>query len=602
MHGYGSSFFEGLTQQEVTQVLHRLERRQIPAGATMLVEGDDPREVYVIQDGTADVFVTDRHGAEHWVSRVGPGATLGEMSVLTGQPVSATVRTSTDVDVLVISESEFFRIAAAYPRIFRNIGAILADRLARSNRRSTPDASGNVVALLHCGAPPLLGYALACSVAWHTRSATLLLVIADGSPPAELTALATTSPTPLPPSRSGSRSGAARAHLKFTTLSGALTAEALTRIVQQFHGDYEYVLIQVYGGSYPPLPVRTVYLAGPRDPVPGDRAGRPGHTIRAWASGRRLPRPDGDGVLHVPGLGPADEEALRNGTLPTATPAGGVLGWAARDLAGLKVGLALGAGSARGYAHIGVLKALSRAGIAVDYVAGTSIGAAMGAMLACGYDLQAMVRYMDEVASVVFRPTLSTTSLLSNVGVRTLVRQLAGERRMEDLSLPLAVVATDIVTGQEVLLRRGLLWPAVMASMAIPGIFRPARLGRYMLVDGGLVNPVPSNVAAEMGADKVIAVKLSRRPASPGAQAGAGPQSGRPPSVIAAIVRSIETMQSKIVTDTAAAATIVIAPDFAGSGPGLRRIIEGRRYVALGETAVETALPRIAAALPWIRD
>jgi NTE family protein len=139
--------------------------------------------------------------------------------------------------------------------------------------------------------------------------------------------------------------------------------------------------------------------------------------------------------------------------------------------------------------------------------------------------------------------------------------------------------------------------------MAIPGIYPAQRIGTYALVDGGILNPVPSNVAAELGADTVIAVKLAGRPApeSRPAEQPAGP--ARTPGVIPAILRSIEMMQSKIVTDTAAAATLVIEPDFpqGGRGWGLRHFTDGRRYVAVGEAAAEAALPRIAAALPWLQ-
>jgi NTE family protein len=145
--------------------------------------------------------------------------------------------------------------------------------------------------------------------------------------------------------------------------------------------------------------------------------------------------------------------------------------------------------------------------------------------------------------------------------------------------------------------RRGPVWRALLASMSIPGIYPPQRFGRFLLVDGGVLNPVPSNVAAAMGADVVIAVKLAWQ----------YPQSvekapGRTPSVIETILRSFEAMEHRLSADTAAAATIQIEPVFPDpAGMGLRRFRRGRRYEPYGEAAAEAALPRITAALPWLR-
>lgn len=603
MQGQGASFFDGLSAAELVQIHERLEHRRFPTGVTVLAEGDAPRELYIIQSGAADVFIADRNGREHLVGRAGPGASLGEMSVFTGQPASATVRATADLDVLVLSEAEFHRTAAAFPRIYRNLGAILSDRLARSNRRSLRDAAGRVVVLLDAGAPPLLGYALACSVAWHTRAPTLLLVLGAAEPAAELVTLAAVPAEPRPRTGRSDRPGEIRAAVMLAPAEGAFAPGALPGTLEELSNTYDHVLVQVRGETSPPSVVaRAIRIAGMRDPEGVAAGGRLGLTLRGWADRRRLPRPDGEQVLRVPELTPADEQALRTGMLPASTPAGRSLGWAARELTGLKVGLALGAGSLRGYAHVGVLDVLTRAGVPVDYIVGTSIGSAVAALWATGHNPAAAARVMDELGAAAFRPTVPTTSILSSAGLRAGVRKVAGEARIEELRMPLAIVAADIVTRQEVVFRRGLVWPAVLASMSIPGVYPPQRMGRYMLVDGGILNPVPSNVAADMGADTVIAVRLGGRPTPRGPQIEAAASSGRMPSVIQAITRSIETMQSKITADTAAAATILLeTPADTTAGWGLRNFSAGRRYIAEGVAVAEAALPRIEAALPWVR-
>src|SRR5262245_40779980 len=109
-------FFDGLSDGELATILGALERRSFKPGATLLVEGDRPREMYVVQSGVAHVYVADREGHEHLVNRVGPGNTLGEMPLLTGEPASATVRAAGELDVLVMNEQEFRRAATTAPR------------------------------------------------------------------------------------------------------------------------------------------------------------------------------------------------------------------------------------------------------------------------------------------------------------------------------------------------------------------------------------------------------------------------------------------------------------------------------------------------------
>ncbi len=601
------SFFDGLTPEECAQIRDLLEQRRFAAGVTMLAEGDSPHEMYIIQSGSADVFTFDQHGNEYRIARVGPGATLGEMSLFTGQPASSSVRAVTDLDVLVLSEHNFRRAASAFPRIYHNLGAILSARLARSNRRSIRPGAERITALRNFGAPPLLSYALACSIAWHTRASTLLLMIGDAIPD-ELAALVSATVEPDVSGASGDRSGAPRVfdaeprvHLRFATGEGAFAPRALARTVEDLAEQYDRVLIQLPGERpAPSFAARTLCLAGPHNPLPGGGDDRQGYTIQAWVNTSVVARPSAERVLRIPALTPADERALRTGLLPTSSAAGRALGWAARDVAGLKVGLALGGGGVKGYAHIGVLRALEHVGLPVDYLAGSSIGAAVAAVYASGHRPDTISELMDKVTEKAFRVTLPTRSLLSNAGLRAGLIQIGGQTHFEDLLIPLAVVTADIVSGEEVVFRSGLLWPAVLASFAIPGMYPPQRMGARILVDGGVLNPVPGDVAADMGADVVIAVKLASRSnrTQPDEK-----QAMEMPSILETINRTREIMQSKIGVASTAAATVLIEPDFGKYvGWGLRNFREGSKYVAVGETATVAALPRIAAALPWLRS
>ncbi|GMV56492.1 MAG: hypothetical protein AMXMBFR6_22970 [Betaproteobacteria bacterium] len=176
------------------------------------------------------------------------------------------------------------------------------------------------------------------------------------------------------------------------------------------------------------------------------------------------------------------------------------------------VGLALGSGSARGLAHIGVLRAIREAGIDIKVIAGTSMGALIGAVLAAGgldsltakflgLDWKYMVSLLD--------PVFPRSGLIDGRKIADFVRTLVPDTAIEDLNIPFAAVATDLATGREVVIDHGDLTEAVRASIAVPGIFTPVRRDGHVLVDGGLVDPVPVSAARAMGADLVIAVDLN---------------------------------------------------------------------------------------------
>lgn len=178
-----------------------------------------------------------------------------------------------------------------------------------------------------------------------------------------------------------------------------------------------------------------------------------------------------------------------------------------------KVGLALGSGSARGGAHFGVIRAIKEAGIQVDYVAGTSVGALVGAAYAAG-TIDKLERFIQELEwrqMVTFLDVAFPSSgLIDGRKVTRFIDEFLGEQSFDDLSCPLSVIATDLNGGFEVVIQGGDLAKAVRASISIPGIFRPVKRDEAILVDGGLVNPVPVTAVRAMGADVVIAVDLSR--------------------------------------------------------------------------------------------
>ena len=181
----------------------------------------------------------------------------------------------------------------------------------------------------------------------------------------------------------------------------------------------------------------------------------------------------------------------------------------------LRVGVALGAGGARGLAHVGVLRSLADAGVPINGIVGTSIGALVGAMYAAG-QLENFERQMKDFewgdAVRLFDPVWPRSGLLSGTRAVDWLGELIGDWRIEDLAIPFAAVSVDLVTGNEIIIREGRVLDALRASMSIPGVMVPFRQGRKLLVDGALRNPVPHSALATLEVDVRIAVNLHHVP------------------------------------------------------------------------------------------
>ncbi len=181
-----------------------------------------------------------------------------------------------------------------------------------------------------------------------------------------------------------------------------------------------------------------------------------------------------------------------------------------------RTALVLGSGGARGLAHIGVIKALEENYVPIDIITGTSIGAFIGGLYASGVSIKEMEKIVAEVDKVfvakILVPKLFAPGLINNKRVVEFIKGMVGDIKIENLKIPFASVATDLITGEEVVFNKGSLADAIMASTAIPTIFQPVKLNNRYLLDGGLSNPLPISVALEMKAQKIIVVNVSPNP------------------------------------------------------------------------------------------
>ena len=254
-----------------------------------------------------------------------------------------------------------------------------------------------------------------------------------------------------------------------------------------------------------------------------------------------------------------------------------------------KIGLALGGGAAKGFAHIGVIKMLEANGIHADVVAGTSAGSVVGALYASGmspYQLQTQAFALDE--SKIRDVSLFSGGLVKGQKLQDYVNELLKQKPMQDFRKPFAAVATQLDSGRRTAFVRGNAGQAVRASSSIPGVFEPATIGGKRYVDGGVVSPVPVDAARELGADFVIAVDISSK-------AGGN----QPGSMLGIVNQSITIMGEKLGAQELARADIVIRPRVGQIGAA---DFEQKNVAILeGEKATQALMPQIKARLAQLQ-
>jgi NTE family protein len=255
-----------------------------------------------------------------------------------------------------------------------------------------------------------------------------------------------------------------------------------------------------------------------------------------------------------------------------------------------KIALVLGGGAARGFAHIGAIKALEAQGIVPDIIVGTSAGAVVGALYAAGnggFELQKLAIQMEE--GQISDWSLPDRGVIRGEALQNFINHAIGQRALEKLPRLFAAVATDLQSGEAMVFRTGNTGMAVRASSSVPGIFQPVKINGREYVDGGLVSPLPVRAARDMGADFVIAVDISYKP-----------QYGSTYSTIDVLLQTFAIMGQSIGRYELRDADVVIRPQMSG----IRATDFQDRHLAVleGEKAVAAVLPEIKEKLAKLRE
>jgi NTE family protein len=278
----------------------------------------------------------------------------------------------------------------------------------------------------------------------------------------------------------------------------------------------------------------------------------------------------------------------------------------ARHIARQTVGIAFGGGGARGFAHLGVLERLLQHGIPIDYIAACSSGIITPGMYLIGKSFAESEEIFLEIQRHIVQWRFPRTSIFSNKGLKRMLHEICGELCFEDLTTPFAMVAIDLTTRAGVVLDRGPIWQAGLASVALPGIFPPVIVGEHILMDAGMHDPVPIRLVRRMGADILLASELggqeppSLESATPWLEEVGHdhPKRLRSPHIVDLLLRTYDLTMATIGMHSIREADVVIRPTL--HRISLRQFSEGRKFVAAGREAVELALPALRQYLPWV--
>lgn len=443
----------------------------LPGGMLLQRDGENSRALFLVVTGSLGVFVEDERGHRKLVAHVPAGETVGEMSLISGESHSAQLVALRDSELLRLSPEAFDGLIARYPRVMLNLMRIMVRRLQNTTRGGDSKARPKTFAIipLQKGLDdlPIAHRISAALVEMGSHSAVLDVSAADQS--AEWFANF-------------------EVDHDVVFYRGDAPDSAWTHLCLR-QADRIFLLAR----SDRPLPLRPIDM-----PAFKERA--------AGLPQLLLVHPEG----HTHGL--PQHFALRSGLFEShhhvRSGNSADIRRVARFIAGRAVGLVLAGGGARGFAHIGVIKALYEAGVPIDHLGGTSMGAIVAAGIAMEWTVEELTERMRQ-AFVNTNPlddyTIPLIALVRGRKVSRLLRNGFGDIRIEELPKPFFCVSSDLTTGRIHIHRGGRLWRALRASVALPGILPPVTHRGHLLVDGGVMNNLPVDVMAEQGAGPIIA-------------------------------------------------------------------------------------------------
>lgn len=482
-----------LSPADLADLTGRVRLVSLSRGQSLFRQGDAADAWYVVISGRLQVVVETAEGGDQVVGEASRGESVGEMALLTGEPRSASLYALRDTVLMRMGKTEFDALLQSRPPLMLTIIRALAKRMRVGSRRSTDRGLGQHFTVVPTPGVDSSAIAKRLVAALSALGPTMLLdpatIHAEG-----VMENAATMPNDHPAwLRFGAWLDQADGRVQYIVFDAGQGNNAWSRrCVRQA----DHVLLVAHRDSSP-LPEEVESALLPDDG--GRRAtrtlallhpdgSRPPSGTRRWLDTRRV-----DGHVHVKLDNEADFARI------------------ARLLAGKAVGLALGGGGARGFAHIGVIRAMEELGVPIDMIGGTSMGSIIAGQYAMGRTTQQIIELNEAIMKI--RPfteyTVPVMSLLRSKKVEQSAKMAFGDTEIEDLWLPWFGVSCDLATAEMVVHDRGLAWAATRASGALPGVVLPMLIGTRVLVDGGVVNNLPGDVMRQRCHGTVVVVNVS---------------------------------------------------------------------------------------------
>lgn len=644
--------FESLSKDAREFIANRLKTETFAAGETIVRQGDTGNSLYILTSGIVKVTRREKDGTSRELARFQSGDYFGEMSLLAGQPRSADITTLTDTTTLVLFKQDMDAILQEYPSIAVHFSKVLSKRLRdTSHLQLSSKPTISVVSIYSRHIEPLLqtvfAVNLVASFMKELMKRVLLIDLSDHEDDAlHILGLAEERRT-LQQRFSQQTLGdgdelgpyTIEHKLGFDMLALGAGAKVQPRLLEKnirslldmVKKEYDYILINcpkdIHKLVHTALEESEViiYLT----PTSANAIQRCKKDVDLFKQGYGESHELLIGILQeeqqtvsnrmveetlsphsffsLPQTSYIIERFLRTGRPfvydhPTCSLSKSIQRFV-RKIGRVRVGLALSSGAARGFAHVGVLKVLEAHDIPLDTIAGSSMGALVGGFYAAGVSAKELedivLSYQDnkrKVRRTIFDLTLPRYGLSKGHRLVKFMRQHLGEKTFDDLQFPFIAVATDIRNGHEVVLRNGILWQALRASGSVPVMFEPYYLDNRYLIDGGISNPLPTDILIERGMDIIISctvnsLRKSAKSAIITTDDLTHQTSHKKYGILDALTRSLGIMSSSNTMLKSRLADIDIHPNV--SHIDWIDFHRGKELLAEGEQAAEEAIPAI---------
>ena len=566
-----SQLFAGLAPDGLEAVRERMRPREFAPGEQLCAAGDPSDRIWLITAGLVNWRAGTTAGAGEIELRMRKGDVIGAQDAITGAERTATVAASTITQTLELDAGDLLDLAARFPRILINVVQTQRERLFRASARSAALFSASVRSSSQRGEE--IGVIAGPSL--------------KGVIPRLVAAARTSSPRPVTVlDRSLSFAGA-------LTASDELASEHDTVLIpSELDPDTLGVLLDEVD--------RVVALVGT-----AEEAAQMGR-IAAAAEGRRLEivvvsdeAREASQMWYPGALRLVIRDCPRQAGFPLSDRD---LAWIARHLTRTKLGVALGAGGAKGYAHVGFLQTLEEAGYEIDYVGGSSIGGFVASQVALGCDAAGVEARFREAFSDDNVAQLFKSPLVGSAGVETLTTLLKQATRQAPFShttIPLVIMAVDLTERVPVAQRQGPVWEALLSALSVAGVFPSPERDGHRFIDAIALVPVPTAAVLEDGADIVAAVNLlgteslEQWPGVPDPEPEAEPKKPRRHGPLDTMLEAMDLSQVDTSARHAALADVVITPRF---GPAEWRDFHlADLFLAAGRDAAREQLPALEA-------